>query len=485
MTQPDPPPLMFRVATAVALALLISIIARSAVSWKYWGDLDHNSPGSWLCMAQDASQGVLYRPLVSNLGYGGTRYAPLFPIIIAAFMHAGFGVVTSGFLASLLATAVAVTGLFLLVRRLDVPLELAVAMPVFMLAATCTRTIILGIKGDLLATGLTLWGLAMVVRASGKRESALSLIAGALFFVLAVAVKITSIFGIAAVAIWWVSRKKSRETASLFLMWLAGIIIAAVLVQAASDGRASTIFHISATGGGGLARLLQGPRLMFGDMARQDRTLMAIWLISVFLIAATGRWSSLPSIYLLISTAGTIVIYGSPGTHLNHLVDMNAASILVIATLRLKNLKWQSAVLVCTLLLMCMAAWACWRQLGEIRHNDQRGQMLAAVAGTESSSREGPILSENPLLPMLQGQRSYMLDPFLFRAIRARHPEFANQFWHDLAGRRFKAVILHGPPDDPDYSSNEYDFGPGFIDRLESQYVQTSVHGNYYVFLPK
>ena len=40
-------------------------------------------------MAADAQDGVLYRPVVSTLGYGGTRYAPLFPIIIAGFMRLG------------------------------------------------------------------------------------------------------------------------------------------------------------------------------------------------------------------------------------------------------------------------------------------------------------------------------------------------------------------------------------------------------------
>jgi hypothetical protein len=46
-------------------------------------------------------------------------------------------------------------------------------------------------------------------------------------------------------------------------------------------------------------------------------------------------------------------------------------------------------------------------------------------------------------------------------------------------------VILHGVPTDPDYASDEGDFGPGFIDRLENKYTLTSSHGQFFVFLPK
>jgi hypothetical protein len=78
-----------------------------------------------------------------------------------------------------------------------------------------------------------------------------------------------------------------------------------------------------------------------------------------------------------------------------------------------------------------------------------------------------------------------MLDPFMFRAIRNQRPEIADRFWRDLDGRHFKAVILHGTPSDSTYSSNEGDFGAGFLDRLKREYLLASVHGTFYVFLPK
>lgn len=470
---------------AMAMVLAVSIVGRSLAAWKYWGDLDHNSPGTWLGMAADARDGVLYRPIVSEVGYGGTRYAPLFPIIIAGFLRLGIGPVTSGFLASLIGTGVALGGLFVLMRRLATPAAIAGALTVFVLAATCTRTIILGIKGDLLPAGLALWGLAAVVRSSEKRGPYPGLIAGAVFFVLALAAKITSVFGIAAATIWLLFRGKRRQAAILGFAWVLGVVAVALITQWASDGRTKTIFLLCARGGGSLHRMLEGPHLLLDDLMRQDRTLLAIWVISMLVIAATRQWTSLPAILLLVATAGTILIYGSPGTHLNHLVDMNAAGILVIATLGLKNRMLRIPVLAITLLLMGLAAGAYWRQVGEIRRSNVRGRMEAALDDTKPSIVDGPILSEDPLLPLLRGRRPYILDPFMFRAIRKRDPAIADRFWRDLDGRRFKAVILHAPPSDPEFSSDEGDFGPGFIDRLEKEYVLRSVHGGFYVWLPK
>jgi hypothetical protein len=480
----DIPRLLSRAAIIVAVLLALSVAGRSVAAWKYWGDLDHNSPGTWLCMAADARDGVLYRPIESDMGYGGTRYAPLFPSIIAGFMRLGIDPVTSGFLAGLIATCLTLGGLFVLMRRLGTPLALAGSLAVFALAATCTRTIILGIKADLLPVGLALWGLAAVIWSSEKRESNLGLVAGAICFTLALAAKVTSVFGIAAATIWLLFRRKFRQAAILGFAWVLGVVALLLITQWASDGRAKTIFLMCAGGGGSLGRMLQGPHLLLAAMATQDRTLLAIWTLSIFVIAATRQWTSLPAILLLVATAGTILIYGSPGTHLNHLVDMNAAAILVIATLSAKTRISHTPVLVAMFLVVALAAAGCWRQLTEIRWHNERGQMESALADASASTARGPILSQDPLLPLLAGERPYMLDPFIFRAIRTRKPEIANQFWKDLDGRYFKAVILRAPPGDPTFSSNEGDFGPGFIDRLEREYALTSVRGNFHVFLP-
>ncbi len=293
--------------------------------------------------------------------------------------------------------------------------------------------IILGIKGDLLPTGLALWGLVAVVSADGNRYSHLKTVAASICFSLTIAAKVTSIFGIAAATIWLLMRGKFRQAAILCLSWVACIIGVALVTQWASDGRAKAIFLMCANGGGGFARLLQGPHLLLADVAAHDRTLLAIWLLSMFVIAWTRQWTSLPAILLLVATAGTILIYGSPGTHLNHLVDMNAAAILVIATLSAKTRISHMPVLVAILLFVTLAAVGCWRQVVEIRRHNERGQMESALVDAGASTAHGPILSQDPLLPLLARREAIHVGPLhLPRAIRAREPEIASQLWDDL-----------------------------------------------------
>ena len=39
--------------------------------------------GTWLALGVDLRDGVLYRPLIGELGFGGTRYFPLWIIVHA------------------------------------------------------------------------------------------------------------------------------------------------------------------------------------------------------------------------------------------------------------------------------------------------------------------------------------------------------------------------------------------------------------------
>jgi hypothetical protein len=127
----------------------------------------------------------------------------------------------------------------------------------------------------------------------------------------------------------------------------------------------------------------------------------------------------------------------------------------------------------------------CWMQIRLITRSAVKTEMIAALADAGRSTSHGPILSELPLLPILEGEGTYMLDPFSFRAIRAKEPALTEQFWKELDGRFFKAVILHGPADDPRFSSDDDDFGPGFIERMQRNYELVSRRGDFYVFVPK
>jgi hypothetical protein len=373
-------------------------------------------------------------------------------------------------------------------RVLRAQTAVAAAMAVFLLAATTTHSIILGIRCDLLPLGLSLWGMAAVVWASEAQDRAKvrwGLAMAGACFAPALGCKITSVFGPSAAVIWLLIRKQPRLALGLCAASALSIGALAIIVEIASHGRAGEILALSASGGGSLSRLARGPIFLAKDVVGDDRTLALFWGMAIVLLVAGNLWRSLPAIFWVISTLGTAAIYGSPGTHSNHLVDVTAASLLVLCVPVVHSRALQRAFTGISVLLALVAAGFCLRQVVQIDREGVKRQMNAALADADQSAVNGPILSEAPLLSILRGERPYMLDPFIFRAVRAKHPEIAEKLWEDLDRHHFKAVILRSPADDPRFSSDEDDFGPGFIERMEKSYALKSVDGGFYVFLPK
>ena len=64
-----------------AAALLVMCGVRAVVSWGHDANIDHVA-GVWATMSQDLLHGVFYRPIYSELGYGGTRYMPAFFVLL-------------------------------------------------------------------------------------------------------------------------------------------------------------------------------------------------------------------------------------------------------------------------------------------------------------------------------------------------------------------------------------------------------------------
>jgi hypothetical protein len=474
---------------AVAALFLISLIARLFVSWQNYGDLDHNAPGTWVALAIDAQNGLIYRPIVSSLGYGGTRYAPLIFVVQAALMRIGMNPFNSGFLMGLTATVLIIGGLFVLMRQLQTPAAIAASLAVFALAATCIRINILAIRGDLLPLGFSLWGLVAVVRLGtgpGASQQYFGVLMGAALFALAMATKVTSVYGIATAASWLLLRRQFREAALLCVVWGAAMVLVVLLTQWASGHRAVAIFRLCASGGGGLKQILHGPHKLLYDAWESDRIFLAIWLVAVALFVIDRQWTSLPGIFLVLTTIGTAVVYGSPGTKSNHLADMTAASILLIAFQCQRNRALASIAICAVMVVVGLAAAACCRDIGVIRSEAVLGSMEAALADAGTSTVQGPILSEDPLLPILKKERPYLMDSFMLRALRHKQPSIADKLWDDLSHHYFRAVVLHEEPTNVIYNNaNDGDFGPGFIDRVERSYALSSVRGHFYIFLPK
>jgi len=96
-------------------------------------------------------------------------------------------------------------------------------------------------------------------------------------------------------------------------------------------------------------------------------------------------------------------------------------------------------------------------------------QKRYAVAIENLKEVEGPILSDNSFIPILMGQKPFMLDAFVFRMLRAKSPSsssFAAPLFDRLEGRWFEAIVLEKWA----ASFPGLHFGKGFYKSVEENY---------------
>ncbi|HEX2712239.1 MAG TPA: hypothetical protein VHM88_08455, partial [Candidatus Acidoferrales bacterium] len=99
-----------------------------------------------------------------------------------------------------------------------------------------------------------------------------------------------------------------------------------------------------------------------------------------------------------------------------------------------------------------------------------------------------PILSENPILPLMRGQRPYVLDESTIRIVRARDPSFAEPLWKALREQAFSAVVLLDDPrlpNGPSLYNRRSRFDEELYRRVEENYELVSGNEDQYVFLPR
>ena len=153
-----------RAFAAVAVAIAVAAFLAYAIVAVGLGDFD-SAAGVFLALGHDTAGGHLYRPLISEMGYGGTRYFPLFFALIAGFLRAGAGILTAGWLASAVSAAVLMAGMYRLVRRLDGAKWMAVLFAAASVAPYFVQQTLVEIRADVLAAALNVWGLAFVLPA--------------------------------------------------------------------------------------------------------------------------------------------------------------------------------------------------------------------------------------------------------------------------------------------------------------------------------
>lgn len=483
------PQLSARRFAFISIAILWGVVAVGVGgSVMNWSDLDP-AAGAWVTLAADlARDGTLYRPLVSGDGTGGTRYMPLAFVVHAALLKVGLPVLFSGMVLSFAWGAALFAGAWQLLRSMGAAREDAVVGAALAIAAGCVQSALTAMKGDLPAAALNVWALVAFVEwrdRDGENVRRCPILASALFAA-AFMTKITSVFGCAAVVVTLLMRKQGRDAfriASLTLLFsLAGVAV----TQFASEGR--FIETLLACGGarGSAGFFATAPARFIEQITTFDRP-MVLGLFCAFAAMLVSRryfdWRAepLPVVLLLVTLGATVVIFGSPGTARNHLIDLHVATV-VASAFALSKLPTRPVIRFGLPGGFALASAVLATALLPQTWHPYDGRAMRATLATLADVR-GPILSEQPLVSLLRGERAYCLDWFAYETFTDRRAELAEPLYRDIAAKRFGAVVfLQKMTAD---GAVAVDPAMPVLPRLLKAYRVAARHDGYCVFLPK
>src|SRR5881397_328013 len=480
------------------IGCLVPFLGSIALMAWYWpGALPQDSSsGVWTALAQDFAKGRVYRPTVSAFGFGGTRYMPLFFVLHGALIRLAFDPVTAGIVLTVLTMLLCDVGLWLVLCELGVDWTVALPLALLPHAAVSFQLLSLQVKGDFLAAALTLWGMWCGLRYARHRATPW-LVACALALLGAFLTKFTALAGAALVCGWLWSRRDRRAALALggMLALLAGASLAGIYW--ASDERVLPAFRAAAAGGMHPAYALGAPLWLLLVAVQDPVFLIVVAAAAVYAIGAMrARVWSLPVAYFLLTAAMTVVIFTSPGADTNHFLDLLAASVLVLGA---------RLALAVPLVLAVLSAVTWLPGMISIRSLIEKGGKPERRAVAALAARLGPeahdLLSENPILPVLLGERPRVLDPFTLRLVARQQPAAGADFNARLAHREFGAVVLVDfTGSDPTHiasalractaSDGERCYGdvlfpPGFLERLDRSYVLSFVEHPFVVYEPR
>jgi hypothetical protein len=502
-------------APVAIAAAAIAFAALAAHAWQsYSGAYLSYVSGIWLALGRDLANGVFVRDLIGPLGYGGTRYFPLFFILIGSFLVVGIPPLAAGGLASSVAGGMLATGLARIARALGAPRHVVWMAAAAALAPYFVQQTLFEVRADVLAAALNLWGLAAAVPLFRAQPAARPRVWPAVvWFTLALATKITSLTvpGCVAIALLLAGRRRSGWR---FMVGMAtGSVSFFAVVQAASSGRALASWRAcmfaDSSGGGLLQSLLAGE---FLALARYSHLLIALLSLACLALAAGlffewrarrpgaadgesdgfgGAAMWLPITLFAGVSASTALTLSSPGTvPSNQMVEWLGVTVVVVV--------WMAAArrevrFVCSTLLALVVVWMSaqdavrvsqlWQSRAARTTTAIRQQIVDRVA-----QAPGPVLAESALWPVLAGRPAFLLDPFALRVVMMSRPDIARDLEARIDARAFPIVIFQVDPTSTKgrgYYEN-VNFGWPITARILSHYrLESQPASDVWIYVPK
>jgi hypothetical protein len=372
----------------------------------------------WTALAWNFAHGEFYRALLGPDGYGGTRYMPLLfmadGLLIrghADAIHAGVALMQGSVIA-------AAAALFLALRASDVPPRLAAPLAATVFGTVIYQQYCTDLDPDYMAAAFAMSAAALALR-SGQGRGGWRLAAASGAVVLAALTKVTALAYAAPVAAWLVSGRRTRA-AAWFVFGTAALFAAAIgFVQMASHGRFVESFRATISGGMGSADMWRAAPKFVHEIALDPFIAVLFGLACWCAVASFRRGPPrFAEAYLAAASVITLLIFASPGTVGNHLVDLQMSSVLVIGgAIADGRLLPRPAAAVFACLAVALAAISIPLAgipsvIATVRAQGRPSRAAVRAVHTEFLPAGTRYLSTDPVIAVLNGERPLLLDAF-------------------------------------------------------------------------
>jgi hypothetical protein len=471
--------------TACVILAFVTLI-RIVITWKSYGQLNIVS-GIWISLAHELSHGIFYRPLQGPLGFGGIRYAP-FHFVIHAMLIPLFGdPVRAGFGVTFLSVGALVLSIYYLLRAWKIQKETALFAAFISLGCACVQWGVSNIRGDLLPAALNLWGMMFFSRALYKESPRKNLFISGVLFVLCFFTKVTTLSGISAAVTLCLYQSRKKMAAELCFIFGLGTLFLLGIVQWLSSGAFFEVFLSSARVGTSFYEVFRSPitlthTLIFGEPL----------IVQVLLLALVGRKvgsfkvnTSLPWVFFLLNLSMTIGIFGSAGVTSNHCVDLYIAALLAVVVMvegRVLPYFTYDLISVGVFVSIFHMTWGLFGMDNRPMKSMMNSVLTEVKANTPVTFSKQPILSDNPLINVLDGQYPYLMDFYAF--VRSNPPGSprAEQLEEDFRTHRFRAVVVSFDLSTP---LGQNWMGPLILNGILKNYSLGKQLGDFFIYYPK
>jgi hypothetical protein len=489
---------MDRRPLAIASGAFIVFAVAAVVMTASTGAMLGSGAGAFLTLAIDLTHGIFYRPLIDDTGIGGTRYFPLVFVLNALLIKLGLDPVAAGRLIALASAVALVWAAFRVLEALDVPRPWARVLAPLTLCSSPGVFAFNTIRGDLVPVMLNLWGVVFSLRAlrsaeasrdtgngspssaeRANRPGARGLGRAIAFFTLAVMGKATAGYAVAAMAVTYALNGKPRRGLALALGTAVSVVILLAIANMASDGRMLESMR-ACMFGGGLSNTLRAPLSAVYVLIRQDplcSLLLILFFVSLMTLPADG-WKEPLTWLALAALVMTVFLFASPGVDINHLLDFYVVSTLFVGY---QIVRGRLVPALATRAIAVGAIFTMFAGYLDIRHSmldgeiSQRSTVRALLRSVRAPGK--PIFTSDGFIPSAEGERSYMLDNWMYDMLRRTDPRYDAAIQNKLSQGYFGAVVVQ-----TDIGGMPQLYGENFLPSLRSRYELAGRFPPYTVF---